>query len=249
MGQIFVPDRRIIVPDRRIIAARHIPRMGALQQALASQQISGGGGGSVTFSECQGTKWFGGSGTTQSVNITLGAGNCLFIGIGWQTESSTISSISNVTETLIRATSDADGASSTYYVPNTSAGAVTITVTWSADPGYGVLCVLEMVGANTTTPLDKEAATSALPTAGVVSSGSVTPATNGQLLVGFTFDGDGGATLTAGTDFTIPTNGNQSTIGAIEYFEQATAAAHAATFNETGSNFGVYKTSIATFKS
>lgn len=230
-----------------MLAASLVPQTPARGVVVAG----GGGGGTLTHVQAQGTKWFGGSGTTEAPSaITATGGNLLVIAVGWGASGVTISSVAGNgnTYTLIDASADAEGNISTYYAKNCAGGSTTVTVTFSADPGFGFITVHEVSGASTTAPLDKNGVTVGTPSAGVVTSGSVTTTTAGQYIFGATFDGGGGATFTAGTGYTIPTNANQSTIGASEYQIQGSAGSIAATFNETGSNFGIYRTAIATFK-
>src|SRR5690349_10537573 len=42
-----------------------------------------GGGGALAFVEEQHNNWFGGSGTTEQLTITVASGNLLVLGVGW----------------------------------------------------------------------------------------------------------------------------------------------------------------------
>lgn len=155
-----------------------------------------------------------------------------------QTWSSAVSVTDNATYTL-----------ATYYFPNTTAGANTVTVTFAGTITYASLQIAEYSGCATSTPLDKFASNSQTdPGTGTnaVTSGSVTTVTDGQLIVGWTSAlVAGGSTVSAGTGFTGRTNIFGDTLH--EDQVQTSAGAIAATFTTTSATAD-FITLIATFK-
>lgn len=254
MGQIFVPDRRIIVPDRRIIAARHMPRMGALQQALASQQIAGGGGaGTITHIDNKG----GGGNLSAYPAAALSAASTADTICGWVYWQSTTITLNSVTDgtntyTLIHNPTTVDTTSryAMFYCLSVTAGTFTVTANLSG-AAFGNVIVHLIRGSGAVT-LDKSAlASQGFPGTGTdaVSSGNVTTTTDGQYIFGASAKVNAaGNVLTAGTGFTSRTQQNNSGAASLsESRTQTSAGAIAATF--TTSSDGFYGTGIMTFKS
>ena len=137
------------------------------------------------------------------------------------------------------------------YAPNCAAGANTVTVTFGATSEYRRLTLAEYSGAATTTPLDKQqgnAQSTTTATDNITTGATVTPTTDGQLIVGgFQRDGnEDGGNLVAGTGFT-----SRQVLGSHDHmFEDkiqttATAVSATATYAAIASTFVNY---IATFK-
>lgn len=156
--------------------------------------------------------------------------------------SQTFSSAINVT----------DGATyslANYYFPNTTGGADTVTVTFSGAVTYASLQCAEYSGVATASPLDKTASnnqTDVGTAANAITSGSVTTATAGQLILGWTSALVVGAgTVSAGTGYAGRTNVFGDTI--FEDQVQGSAGAIAATFTTTLATAD-HITLISTFK-
>lgn len=164
--------------------------------------------------------------------------------------------ISSVADSLAQTFSSAvnvtDGATfsiATFYVPNSAAGADTVTVTFAGTIAYASLQCAEYSGVATSSPLDQAVSQNQTdPGTGTdaVTSGNVTTTTDGQLIVGWsTALVVGAGTLTAGTGYTGRTNVFNDTLH--EDRVQTTAGSIAATFTSNSATSD-FVTQIATFK-
>lgn len=194
----------------------------------------------------------GSSGTTLALafgsNVTAGSMLCAHIyanhGVSGVADSRS--------QTYTAAVSVTDGSTftlATYYFLNTTGGACTVTVTFAGAITYASLQVAEYSGIATSAALDKFASNSQTAPgtgANAITSGSVTPTTNGQLILGWTTALTVGAgTVSAGTGFTGRVNVFGDTL--FEDQVQGAAGAIAATF--TGTNAASnYTTLISTYK-
>jgi hypothetical protein len=190
-------------------------------------------------------------------NVT--AGNLIALGIYTNGDSGSFVSVSSVSGSSCQSNTftssgtnpQADvvgnGQMFLYYAKNISGGACTITVTVSAAVVILRLHVQEISGADTAAPLDKTSGqfqnNPGLGT-NAISSGSQTTTTNGQYIFGFTCNGNGGSTLSAGTGFTIR---DQDGASAGEWQVQTSAGSIAATFTQSG-EMGNHLTGMMTFK-
>lgn len=208
----------------------------------------------VAFVQSVSKKWFGGSGLTETITFpgATSAGHLIPVFVAWSAGSgASIVSVSDGTNTYtpVRTnTNGTTGRSATYYVKNTGSGTFTITVTWGADPGFGFLCAHDVSGADTVAPLDQEIiALSIAPGVGAnaITSTAKTTTAPGEYIFGAAFDEGGGATFTAGTGFGI--RETQGGVGASEDQIQAAAGSIAATFTQSGDNFGTYHAGLMTF--
>jgi hypothetical protein len=169
-------------------------------------------------------------------NVT--AGSLLVCALRYATGGQTVSVSDNVNgswgsrKAVMVQTNDANGTIEIWIFENAASGATTVTVS------YGVAATLrfaisEFSGAATASAFDTSSGAEATASASLA-SGAITPAANGALLycAGFI---SAAATFTAGTDFTIPTNGaipaSPSSRLAVEYYIQPTAASHNGTFS------------------
>jgi hypothetical protein len=172
-------------------------------------------------------------------NVT--AGSLLVCGLRYATGGQTVSVSDNVNgswgarKAVMIQTNDGNGTTEVWIFENAAAGATTVTVS------YGVAATLrfaisEFSGAATSGAFDTSAGAEGASAS--LASGAITPSANGALLycVGAASTA---ATFTAGTDFTIPTNGvvpaNPSGRIAVEYYIQPTAASHDGTLGINGS--------------
>lgn len=199
-----------------------------------------------------GANWFGGGGTSQAATLTgVTAANLLVIAVAWS-NNQTIATIAGNSNTYVSAGSPlVDGTSGTlalYYVKSATAGSTTVTVTWSADPGVGMIVIHEYSGHDTSAPLDQYltvAQFNAGTGANACTSGAVTTTTNGQIIFGVTFDrAAAGGTETGGTGFTRRTNAGE---GATEDQIQTSAGSIAATFT-LNTGFTTQLNAVVTFK-
>lgn len=132
-------------------------------------------------------------------------------------------------------TNDGNAVIYIFYRANSAAGACTVTATLTASAIFRWI-ISEFSGAATSSPLDG-ATVSAEGDSTDLASGAKTPSADGALFICGGAN-TGGATYTAGTDFTIPTNGVQAP-GAgsqrvvLEYFIQSTAASHDGTITQS----------------
>lgn len=228
-----------------ILAASLVP-----QTPARGIVVSAGGGGTLSHVDSSNSPWLGGSGTSKTITNTVASGNLLSLGIGWG-NTTTITGLSDDkgnTWTQVGTALVDSGTLAIYYATNTASGATIITVTFSADPGFGNMIVHEIAGASTGGPLDQEGKNSQFNPgtgANAITSGSETTTVNGEYIFGYTMDVSGvGGTESAGTGFTgLVTSGD----GASEYQIQSSSGSVAATFTSTGT-FQVQLTGIATFK-
>jgi hypothetical protein len=161
------------------------------------------------------------SGTTlTSGSFTTSAGDLLIAAIAYY-DAQTITSVKlddAIDFTLnISQTHGSDNAirGHIYSVPNVSSGSHTVTVTWSSAALFKMLFVTEVSGAATTTPVDG---------AGVSDYGNGTSCSSGSYVAagtsfwyGFAVAPNAGS-FTAGTGWTIPTNGSDGSLfAAVEY--------------------------------
>ena len=155
-------------------------------------------------------------------------------------------------QTYSASTNVTDGATyslATFYFPNTTGGACTITCTFAGAVTYASMQVAEYSGVATSLPLDQTTSnnqTTPGTATDAITSGSVTTTTDGQLIVGWTTALTGGVgTVTAGTNYTARTNIFGDTVD--EDRVQTSAGSIAATFTTTSATSN-YITIISTFK-
>lgn len=161
--------------------------------------------------------------------ITVTGGNLLFVFVrlGGSFVTTTVSDGTNTWAQIAGASkqNDADADSIyVYYAKNIAGGSTTVTI----GPSSSVTVrghVVELSGADTTSPVDQSALTDSQ--VGLsASAGPITPTVAGMLLVGVSTGGAQGS-FTAGTlgsgTATIPTNGFTSKTG-IEYHNEAATA-------------------------
>ena len=207
-------------------------------------------------------RWFGGSGTSESTanfGASVAAGNLIVVVVAWGTTTSTINSVADTagnTYTLIDSGSDGtSGTMSTYYAKNVLGGAAFhVTVTWSADPGFGYLAAHEASGLDTVAPLDQHVIG---PAQSFVGAGTFTPTSTaktttagGEYIFGATFDdqGNGSAnqTITAGSGYTL--RASPDAWAATESQVQSSAGSIAATYSDVlGAVQANLLTAMATF--
>lgn len=148
--------------------------------------------------------------TTLTVGLTsVAAGNLLAVGIGWSDTAVTLNSVSdatNGTHTLLKnpTTDTTVWRAAMAYKENTGAATITITATWSADPGLAILVVHEISGAATSSSVDDSIMTAlgGLGSGTDVVSVNIVPTVVGDYLFGVDFSVDGNGVLTAGTGYT-----------------------------------------------
>jgi hypothetical protein len=136
------------------------------------------------------------------------------------------------------------------YAKNIAGGTNTVTANFSTTPGWRVIAIHEISGADLTAPLDGVTGlfqTSVATTANAVTSGSITTTANGDYIFGATVNTSAFPTITAGTSpaYTIRTNNSpNSTVANIgtEDRVQSTAGSIAATFtiDTTGQNMATF---------
>lgn len=180
------------------------------------------------------------------------AGNLIVVGGGdaGATSGHTLSVSDSLGNTYTAAQSNFTGANndvlSLWYVASSLAGANTVTVTVSGTGADHYCWAAEYSGIATVTPLDQ---TTAAANAGVTAwtSGNVTTTQASELLIGWAMGGNGAATATAGTGWTLQastTAGSQSP--AWEDQIVSVTGTFAATFTYSAAVSGV--DAIATFK-
>ena len=135
-----------------------------------------------------------------------------------------------------------------WYAMNVSAGANTVTATYSAAASYAALMIHEYSGAATTGALDVVASqnqTNPGTAADAVSSSSAITTVDGALIFGCTGEGNGTGSLSAGTNFTLRVTvfGDSPSEDRI----QTTAGSVAATFT-TDDPTSNHSTIMATYK-
>lgn len=227
--------------------------------ALPSPGPGGAGGGVVaaTYVQEKDCSWFGGSGLTETCTLTsnVGAASGVIVFIGWATAASTISSVQDAAPTSYTNTVWASGATNcqgngadarVYTLANSAGGANTkaIKVTWSADPGYGAISIIEAANVPTVSMVDKaDCQYQTFTTA--PTSPSVTT-TGADFLFGASFNANGDSvTWTAGTTPAYTFVGTNGSWHGHEYSIQTSG--QAVTGNFTTSN-DLYSTAIIALK-
>lgn len=188
--------------------------------------------------------------TTTTGNLTVVV--CIWFGAGVTFTSMADSKGNTWTQIGSQQTTSGNAKMRMYYAKNITGGAShTFTLTVSANNSYPLLFVSEFSGIDTTSPFDVQAATtgsSTTPSSGV----TATRAQADELLVGGLVDESSGVvTITAGTNFTIPTNGKEengaaNSTGAIEYQIVSSTGTDAGTFTISVSE--PWGAQVATFK-
>ncbi len=151
-----------------------------------------------------------------------------------------------------------------YYIYNTQAlsstAEKTVTLTTVSGTTYRYMVITEFSGAQASSdPLDKTTSGNrsfSTGANGIFTDASPTPSVNGELLFcSLMQDSNTHVPQTAGTDFTMVTNGivpNDSISSNYhlhtEYYVQPTAAAHLGTYTCSGSDADTYAIAMATFK-
>lgn len=191
-------------------------------------------------------------GSVTNCNLAFGSNNTAanFIGVGWSYAASgrtvTITDTRNTytSSNAISATDAADaGTCGIGYALNIGAGANTVNVAVSGVASIMRVGITEFSGVATASAIDKTAGTSG--TGSPVNAGSVTPTTNGQLLLVWARN-SATSTWTAGTDFTLRFAAAQNSRVALETYVQPTAAAHNSDLTITGTP--TWAAVVATFK-
>lgn len=178
------------------------------------------------------------AGFLTSPTITLSgvaAGNLLVLCLGGNGTSvtSVVDSSGNTVSTGVAMSGSPRGAG-IYYVANTSSGSHTLTVTFSGSSPNELLMVGEYSGAATTAPLD-QASTIATGTGNALTSPSITPSVNGELLSACAIQATAGDAFSGWTNsFTQIATITTSDSGAWAYQVQTTAAAITAGVNANG---------------
>lgn len=196
---------------------------------------TGGGGTAPAFVREADCHWFGGSGTSEACafGANPSAGDAVVVFVGWATPGSTISSVQDAAPTSYSNQAWASGAANcnsaggdtrVYFLPNSAGGAnaKTITVTWSADPGFGTISMFEVSGANASAPVDVAdcsiTATTTAPASPSVATSTV------DFLGAFSFDDNGnGRTWTAGTSPAYTFRGTNGSWFGQESFSQTSS--------------------------
>lgn len=178
--------------------------------------------------------WFSGSGNTEAITLTgVTAHNLLALGIGWAS-TATITSVNGGAVLIDTATDGTIGAGADYYVKDSSAGTITLTVVFSSDPGSGLIAISEVSGMDTVSPLDQHVAnvqTTAGVTANAVTSSNVTT-TAADYLWAFSFNDNFGGAINAGTGYT-PRVVDSTFCGTVADQTQGAAGSTKATFTNT----------------
>lgn len=192
------------------------------------------------------------SGTTISLafgsNVTAGSMLCAHINANHGI-SGVADSRSQTYTSAVNVTDGATYSLATYYFLNTTGGACTVTVTFAGAVTFASLQVAEYSGVATSSALDKTANNSQTDpgtAADAITSGSVTPTTDGQLILGWTSAlVVGGSTVSAGSGFT----GRINVFGDILFEDQiqTSAGAIAATFTTTSATAD-FITLVSTYK-
>lgn len=199
-------------------------------------QVSGGGTGP---SFVQAVSALGSMGTTVSVTITATTGNLLAVetnstGNNGITLSScsdgtnTYTVVDNVTGAPMSATSAGDA-----YAKNITGGSLTVTCTLSGST-IPIILITEVHGASITTPLDGHACHGQNSVGTGTDAATVGPITTTatDLIVATTADGNQGATINAGTGYTLDKAQNSSRI-ATHKTTNPGAGSITATFTDT----------------
>ena len=162
----------------------------------------GGGGGSPTLANCW--KNVGNSGSTLNVTVAPTSGSCLVAAVAeYQSTTNNTALADNIGSTtgwtkVIRA-ANSDGSVVLWYKANVPSGITTVTLSCSTGASYYNCHVIEISGANTSTPFTTGESSSATGASSTANTGTVTTATANSILVGITTPWDEGgnpATLT-----------------------------------------------------
>lgn len=203
--------------------------------------------------------FFSASGLVETITLTPGAAHhLLMLGIAWSAGSgAAIVSVADGVNTWVQIDAASDsttGGMATYYVKDCAAGAITVTITWGADPGFGLIDLVEASGADLSAPLDQHNIRSAAnPGTGTDAyhSTAVTTLAGGEFCWGFCFDeGASGKTWAKGTGWTAVVQPPTvvAADGASEYLVQSVQGALTATFTISGNSFSRAMVAIATFE-
>jgi hypothetical protein len=209
------------------------------------------GGPVASFVQGKNCHWGSSSGVTETCTFTSSptATDGIVVMIGWQTSGSTISSVVDGTPTTYANTVWATGAANCnnasgdlrmYSLPNSAGGAPTktITVTWSADPGFGEIGMVEAGSVPTVSMVDK-ADCKIVNTTMAPASPSVTT-TGADFLFANSFDDTGSSrTWTAGITPAYAFFGTNATNGGNEYFVQGAGGAVTGNFT-TSANINAH---------
>jgi hypothetical protein len=138
-----------------------------------------------------------------------------------------------------------------YYRADLSAGALTVTVTWSANTTFVRAVVVEHSGVATTTPFDVASVTNTTNTTAtdnITSGATATLAQANELVISGVLDDANNATFTAGTGYTqrITSAAPAGFQASIE--DKTVSATTAVTGTWTGSLASRYICGVATFK-
>lgn len=210
---------------------------------------AGGGGGTAAFVQiADGNLFFGGSGTTESVALvsTPGAGSAVVLMVGWQTATSTISSVVDGNSAAYTLVTWASGATNcqangadlrAYVLPNSAGntGAKTVTITWSADPGFGEMALMEWSGVPTASPVDIADCSGTNSTTTPTSPSVTTTGADGLYAYSFS-NGASSHAWTAGTVPAYVFRGQTGKIYGNESFVQGSGAAVTGNFTITGAD-------------
>lgn len=213
--------------------------------AIYVKTTSGGGGGEDPAFVRSKIAQLGSSETT-TVPITLdaavGSGNCLIVvvhsvGANGAPDTCTITDNQSNTYTIIDSHQNTAADYNTYtaYCSNITNAPTTVTATLSVARAYRAIYVMEVSHIKASSPLDGHAIASvnSNTTANGLSSGSITPTTDGDFIFGYCVDagGHGIDAITSGFTADIAESGSFYS----EYKLQTTAASIAATFTSSHS--------------
>lgn len=232
----------------------------ALASALmTSAAIGGGGGGGSAPAFVQRKMGLNGSSDTTSIPCTLdavvGNGNGLIVvahsaGDGTSTpDTCTVTDDKGNTYTLVDShqNSPASYCTYTFYCTNITNAPQTITATLNISRQFGAIAIAEFTNLKAASPLDGHAiaSTNGNESPDGISSGSITPTTDGDLIFGYAVDATSNGIVAITTGFTAGFAASNTWYS--EYKVQTTAAAVAALF--TGADAGVRVTAtVLAFK-
>lgn len=197
---------------------------------------------------------FGGSAPTLAFGSNTAADSIVAVHIQWGSTTFTLDSVtdtqSNTYTILNNPTTNTDGGfrSAMAYTWGTPAAALTITTTFSADPGRSAILMHEISGGLTTDPIDGNAINNQTnPGTGTdaVTSTAITPSQDNSYLFGAVTASPAGANYSTGTGWTTRLTGTVDQ--ASEEIIQGSAGSQAATFT-CDENFTETTTSIMAFK-
>jgi hypothetical protein len=190
--------------------------------------------------------WNPGSGITESCALPTAptATDAIVAIVSWQTITSTLSTVQNASAVSYTNTAWASGAgactagggsSLLYSLPNSAGGtnAGNITATFSADPGFGTIQLMEISGVATSGLID---VADCQQQGGTLTPQSPSVTTSaGDFLIGDVFDANasGGNTWSAGTPPSYTFVGTSNSIFGMEFFIQSASATVAAHFVNT----------------